>query len=107
MNEELEQMLRYIRLGGLLAWIAARSGRASGSAPHAGYERGVLLASGLIAGEALAGVLIAIPRALEFELPTLITNTVVLQTLAALALGALCFWIARVAMPRPSDQDVD
>ncbi len=59
-----------IFLGGLLALFASR--RIPGSdadAPRKAHDRGVLLASGLIAGEAIAGVLVAIPKANEIALP--------------------------------------
>lgn len=46
-----------ILLGGLVSYAATRS--------HAGGNRGLLLASGLIAGEALAGIALAIPFALS------------------------------------------
>ena len=48
-----------ILIGGLLAWMAGRGARTPESRA-AGLRTGVLLASGLIAGEAIAGVLIAI-----------------------------------------------
>jgi len=55
-----------ILAGGLLAWYRTRK---STKGAEAGHSRGVLLASGLIAGEAIAGVLIAIPKASEVKLP--------------------------------------
>ena len=57
-----------ILIGGLLAWLSARRFRDAAQRGEA-HERGVLLSSGLIAGEAIAGVLIAIPRAAEVTLP--------------------------------------
>jgi len=57
-----------ILLGGLLAWWSGRAHRDEESRGH-GHERGVLLSSGLIAGEAIAGVLIAIPKARKVILP--------------------------------------
>ncbi|MFT5287158.1 MAG: putative OPT family oligopeptide transporter, partial [Planctomycetota bacterium] len=54
-----------IMIGGLLSWMAMRSRTASSAEKEAGQERGVLLASGLIAGEAIAGVMLAIPAAAE------------------------------------------
>jgi putative OPT family oligopeptide transporter len=59
-----------ILLGGLVAWAAARRHKTQESSDR-GHEQGVLLSSGLIAGEAIAGVLIAIPKAAEQELPNL------------------------------------
>ena len=52
-----------ILLGGIFAWLSAKRG---GERAH---ERGILLASGLVAGEAIAGVLIAIPKAAEIPFP--------------------------------------
>jgi putative OPT family oligopeptide transporter len=57
-----------ILLGGLIAWASARKHKTKESR-DAGHEQGVLLSSGLIAGEAIAGVLIAIPKAADQELP--------------------------------------
>jgi putative OPT family oligopeptide transporter len=50
-----------IFLGGVLAWLAARSVRDRADADKAkAEERGVLLASGMIAGEAIMGILLAV-----------------------------------------------
>ena len=56
-----------ILAGGLVAWAVQRAvRRRSGSAPAAGgHGTGVLLAAGLITGEAILGILLAIPRALN------------------------------------------
>jgi putative OPT family oligopeptide transporter len=61
-------------VGGLLIYFLSRAAaRTSQAAAEAANSRAVLLASGLIAGEAVAGILIAIPRTLPqtqgFELP--------------------------------------
>ncbi|MCH2111585.1 MAG: oligopeptide transporter, OPT family, partial [Planctomycetes bacterium] len=63
-----------ILAGGLLALMQARSSRLKGADQEQvgrGHEKGVLLASGLIAGEAIAGVLIAIPKAQNIQMPNL------------------------------------
>jgi putative OPT family oligopeptide transporter len=61
-----------ILLGGLCAFAAERMGRgAPAGARQRGRDRAVLLASGLVAGEAVAGVLVAVPRAREVALPDL------------------------------------
>ncbi|MDP7061924.1 MAG: oligopeptide transporter, OPT family [Planctomycetota bacterium] len=57
-----------ILVGGIIAWLAGRAHTDSESRER-GHERGVLLSSGLIAGEAIAGVLIAIPMAAKIKLP--------------------------------------
>ena len=89
-----------IFLGGLLAWLAGRGARSS-EARAAGHEKGILLASGLIAGEAIAGVLGAIPPAMEISTPTLLEE----GSGASLALGAgvlvaMSLWLHRVARPK-------
>ena len=90
-----------ILAGGLLHWVATRKGRGgTDDQRKSGYERGVLLASGLIAGEAIAGVLIAIPAAKEIELPALIQNTAVLTTGALAMLAVLAAWFIAVSSPR-------
>jgi len=45
-------------IGGILTWFASMGGK-SGEAKRSGLERGVILSSGLIAGEAMAGLLMA------------------------------------------------
>jgi len=57
-----------ILAGGVIAWIAGRA-HYDPESRERGHERGVLLSSGLIAGEAIAGVLIAIPMAAKINLP--------------------------------------
>ena len=88
-----------IFVGGLLAWFAGRNAR-SEEARHRGHERGIILASGLIAGEAIAGILIAIPAAAEVELPKLVENVSVLKAITTVAVIALCTWIVRASRPR-------
>ena len=78
-----------ILLGGVLAWLGKKaSGRTEG-----GADRGVLLASGLIAGEAIAGVLVAIPMAAEVELPTWLEPGALQSGLTVLMLVAVSFWM--------------
>tara|TARA_B100000678_G_C17911157_1_gene383378 strand:- start:150 stop:611 length:462 start_codon:yes stop_codon:yes gene_type:complete len=48
-----------IFVGGLIAWAAERTRRRRGAAP--GERYGLLFAAGLITGEALVGILMAIP----------------------------------------------
>lgn len=59
-----------ILVGGLLAWASGRA-HTNPESRGRGHEKGVLLSSGLIAGEAIAGVLIAIPKASKVTLPDL------------------------------------
>ena len=81
-------MTAAILVGGLLAWFAGR-GAASEEKRHAGLEKGVILASGLIAGESIAGVLMAIPAALEKEIPELLSDANVQLAIAVVAVAAL------------------
>lgn len=79
-----------IFLGGLMSQhLKRRSAAAS--------RNGVLIASGLIAGEAIAGILIAIPRtvATEMTIPVPVADSPVLS-LAGLGVAmALIYWFAR------------
>jgi putative OPT family oligopeptide transporter len=83
--------------GGLLSYLARRRRRAGGDESLAG--RGMLFAAGMIAGESLTGVVLAIPivasgRADVLALPAALQygNGVGLMLYAALA--ALLYWIA-------------
>jgi hypothetical protein len=68
---------------------------------------GVLFSSGLIAGGAIAGLLLAIPAAFDVDkalaighyLPTAITDS---NLVALIVFGILCFGLYRVAMRRGS-----
>jgi putative OPT family oligopeptide transporter len=81
-----------IMLGGLLAHFAARRNAAEGVAAVAG-RNGVLFAAGLITGEALVGILMAVPIviwsdpdviALPFALPTAVGLAIVAAVAVAL-----------------------
>jgi len=69
-----------ILLGGLIRYLPAARGRSRSADPH---DRGVLFGSGLIAGEALMGIMLAIPIVLGWKLPELGSNAV--QSLVAFA----------------------
>ena len=75
--------------GGLLAWMLARSmakqgEKAQGSAKHTA----ILIASGLIAGEAIAGILIAFPRTAGVELPVPLLESDIISIAALLGVTA-------------------
>jgi len=95
------QLSGAIFAGGIVAYLAERARSPKGDK---GVRRGVLLASGLIAGEAIAGILLAIPFALA-------QRTDVLRVApdgfdwASPALGAVAFallsaWLYRAATAR-------
>lgn len=88
-----------IFVGGLLSWIASR-GPAPSEAKRSGLERGTLIASGLIAGEAIAGVLIAIPKAREIVLPTLLGPGALQTGLTALAVALVAAWLVLSSRPK-------
>jgi putative OPT family oligopeptide transporter len=74
-----------ILLGGVLTALT----------PPGGRDRGVLLASGLIAGEAIAGVLVAVPRAAEVRLPVLLSAGPLRSALTVLVLVLISGWLLR------------
>ena len=82
-----------IALGGLLAWASGRR-HSDDESRGRGHEKGVLLASGLIAGEAIAGVLIAIPKASKIALPDLEVAFTPLLTAAAIMAVAVMMYRA-------------
>ncbi|HHK41686.1 MAG TPA: hypothetical protein ENJ50_04635 [Planctomycetaceae bacterium] len=103
-----------IMIGGVLSWLAMRSRTATEAEKQAGQERGVLLASGLIAGEAIAGVLLAIPAAAENTGVGKMLNSVLFRVLddgvagdktimnatAGVMLVLLSLWFLKVGRPR-------
>jgi putative OPT family oligopeptide transporter len=94
-----------IFLGGLLAHLASR-GRAGGEAEHLG-GRGMLFAAGMVAGESLTGVILAIPivasgRPDVLALPASLQLAEPGATLLGLAMfTAMAVLLYRVARVRP------
>jgi putative OPT family oligopeptide transporter len=80
-----------VLLGGVVAALADRRGR--------GHERGVLVASGLIAGEAIAGVLVAVPKAAGLPTPSLLAAGPLSAALTLAMLAGVVLWLRRVARP--------
>jgi uncharacterized oligopeptide transporter (OPT) family protein len=83
-------------LGGLVRWIVTRKRREDAQADGDEIaERGILAASGLIAGESLIGILLAVLAGAKIQLPTVQifgnTGSLILYLLLAVWLG----WIAR------------
>jgi putative OPT family oligopeptide transporter len=78
-----------IMVGGLIsAWFAPKG------AGEGGRDAGVLFASGLIAGEALVGIVLAGFIAAQFALPLTIVEH---WGLSLLAFGGLVWWLGRAA----------
>jgi len=84
-----------ILLGGLIHLLATKR--------HQGTERlgpaiqtGIVLCAGLVAGEALTGILLAVPIGLDFQLPVIIIPSgSVRDVLSILVLLGLPWWIYR------------
>jgi len=83
-----------ILAGGLLSHFLIRAAARRGSAAaDAARHTAILISSGLIAGEAIAGILIAIPRTAGMELPIPVFDSGLL-TVAALGLVMAWMWRA-------------
>lgn len=102
------ELMTPLFVGGLLAYLA---GRVLGADKEPGraetlHRRGMLFAAGMITGEALMGILIAIPivgsgRADVLALPAALQTTGATGKLTGLAvLAALAFWLYRTAIAR-------
>jgi putative OPT family oligopeptide transporter len=89
-----------ILAGGLLNfWLHKKTARAGEAAQETAQHTAVLIASGLIAGEAIAGILIAAPRTLGVELPIPVLDS---NLLSLLGLLAVFLWMARAALASAS-----
>lgn len=92
-----------IFVGGLIAHLANRSMRALRAAPEdvrAANRRGLLFASGLITGEALVGILLAVPFAATQSTTVLAISGVphvVSQALGVIAFAGFAAWLLMVA----------
>ena len=77
--------------GGLLSWGLARSLAKQGpKAVAAANHTAILISSGFIAGEAIAGIVIAVPRTAGFNLPIPLLDS---NALSVAALAAVMAWI--------------
>ena len=86
-----------ILLGGLIAFCAQRRNRASGTDSVVAQRNGMLFASGLITGEALIGIGMAVPIVLSGN-PDIITLGLELPTIVGLlVIAALSTMLYRVA----------
>ncbi len=103
-----------ILLGGLAYWYVERTSRRRGDAEEdrqATVHRGLLFASGVVAGEALMGILTAVLMVFRIDLPLLDTAlSGVLPAVSKLwslaALLAMTAWIARIALRRRPRSDL-
>ena len=91
-----------IFFGGIIAHLADRArGRQDAAARSAGERNGLLFASGLITGEALVGILLAIPFAAAQSTDVLALAPAGFETVAGwlgiAAFVAFCVWLYRVA----------
>lgn len=92
-----------IFVGGLIAHMANRSMRALRAAPaeiRAANRRGLLFASGLITGEALVGILLAVPFAATQSTTVLAISgvpTVLSESLGVIAFAGFAGWLLMVA----------
>jgi putative OPT family oligopeptide transporter len=92
-----------IFIGGVIAWGAARAlGKSSSDIRANASRRGLLFASGLITGEALVGILLAIPFAAAqsnkvLELPLGDNWTIAAEIIGVVAFAGFCFWLYKVA----------
>ena len=86
-----------ILLGGLIAYYARRRNEASGTDSVVGQRNGMLFASGLITGEALIGIGMAVPIVVSGN-PDIITLGIELPTIVGvLVIAALSVALYRVA----------
>ncbi|MEL6657798.1 MAG: oligopeptide transporter, OPT family [Bacteroidota bacterium] len=94
-----------IMLGGVVAWLVSRyqkqnqasKGESHASAEKASERTGLLIASGLITGEALIGILLAIPVAI-YGSSNVLALGLNLGTIAGSAvILAICYWIYAAA----------
>lgn len=84
-----------IMLGGLAAWFVGRRARQSGGieAAVAANRKGILFASGLVAGEAIIGIILA-PIVIAFAVPWLAIHSALGAVAALAALVALTVYVA-------------
>ncbi|HIG30518.1 MAG TPA: oligopeptide transporter, OPT family [Verrucomicrobiales bacterium] len=82
-----------IMLGGLVAWAANRGKKKSSDAVSS--KPGLLFASGLITGEALVGILLAIPIAAGIDIS--IIDKPIGTWPGILFLAGLCYWLFTLA----------
>ncbi len=89
--------------GGLLSWGLARSLAQRGAkAVAAANHTAILISSGFIAGEAIAGIVIAVPRTAGINLPIPLFDS---NALSVAALAAVMAWIYIAAQRSAKTED--
>ena len=95
-----------IMAGGILCELAQRwhARRNAGKELEPLMRNGMLFAAGLITGEALVGVIIAIPIVLTGDADVLAVSEALRpgQWAGLAVLLAICYWLYRIATPRPA-----
>jgi putative OPT family oligopeptide transporter len=90
--------------GGLLTWALARACAAKGEkVVDAAKHTAILISSGLIAGEAIAGILIAMPRTMGVNLPIPAIDSNVVSVAALFAVMAWIY-VASKRSAAPDDE---
>ena len=85
-----------ILAGGIVAWQMERAAGRRGPAFLAAAKNiAILISSGLIAGEAIAGILIAVPRTLGWDLPIPVIDSDLLTIAAMLAVAGWIYQAGR------------
>lgn len=85
-----------IFVGGLMVYLVnRRSAKDNDEVKQQRENKGLLLASGLITGEALMGVVIAVVTAFVFTLPVTSLNPALANGLGMAALAAIIVWLYR------------
>ena len=88
-----------ILLGGLIAHYAHRRNKASGTDTVVGHRNGMLFASGLITGEALVGIAMAVPIVLSGNPDVIALGIELPAIIGLLVIAALGGALYRVATP--------
>ena len=90
-----------IVLGGLVRYFVQKHKAAGGETADSQHDRGVLLSSGLVAGEAIMGVLLAVLTFVGVKMGSLdVLPLVASEFLSLAALLALVFYLYKVAKAR-------
>lgn len=93
-----------ILLGGLIAHFASKAHAARGGNGKTSMRHGMLFAAGLITGEALVGILMAVPIVLTKNADVLaISESLRMNSVAGLTvIAAVAYWLYRVSAARQS-----